>query len=106
MKARWIVFGVSALWWIPCLLAFFWERSPVLLGLPMMGFYPWNTEGSSYSAVSGYTWEILSLLAFGWLAIIALRKNSIVLSTVFAILLSLSSMLVLYRAWLIFSNLD
>jgi hypothetical protein len=72
----------------------------------MMGFYPWNTEGSSYSAVTGYSWEILSLVAFGCLAVIAVKKNSIVLSTVFAILLSLSSMLVLYRAWLIFSNLD
>jgi hypothetical protein len=102
MKARWIIFGTSALWWIPCLIAFCGDKKPILLGLPVMGFYPWHTEDSAFSATTGYCWEILSLAVFGLLATIAIRRNSIFLSTMFAVLLSLSSVLVLFRGWLVY----
>jgi hypothetical protein len=65
-----------------------------------MGFYPWNTEDSDYSSKMGYCWEILSLAIFGLIAVIAIRRNSMFLSILFALLLSLSSVLVLFRGWL------
>ena len=98
MKVRLIVFGVTAFWEMPCIVLGILTKTPLCLGAPLMGFCPWprGPEGSDW-LIKQSLWGILSLVAFGLLAFLAIRRNSMLLARLFGLLLSGSSLLVIMR---------
>jgi hypothetical protein len=103
MKVRWIVYGVIALWEIPSIILGIWTTTPLCLLYPLMGSYPWSyaPEAPDFLVIE-YLWGILSFAFFGFLALVAIRKNSMLLGGLFALLLSLSSLLVIMRVLLLY----
>jgi len=104
-KVKWLVFGPPLFWWIPSLYIALGTHTWKGLLLPFMGFYPGPMSIPGYDhyltlkLTLAMIWGTLSLVAFAAVAFCALRKNSQAIALICALLISLSSLLVIGRVF-------
>jgi hypothetical protein len=104
---RLLVVGPTLFWWMPCFFTALGTHVWLCLVWPFLGFYPGPTgSGPGYSEASMGIWGCLSLLGFAALAFHALRKNSLAIAITCALLISLSSLTLIGRAYWGLTHLD